>query len=516
MPMSGRYHRPHQRIVALTSSMTIPSTPSVSANSTGERSTVPQPSRTASKRERRAILTALGFLLPNLLGFFAFTFFPVLFSFGMAFTNWSLKPAVKFQFVGLRNFADLLGARPLDQDHPALLAAYIACALFVVLGLIGALYANMAAWRGTKVGGALMASAGLGLFVVSVGGGGQGTGMAGLGLLIGGVCMAAREGDWRAGRGAVAGLLLAGGAVGLFALQGAMARTYAPRDPYFYQFFFNTVYLMLGIPLSIAGSLALALLLNEELPTGAARQRLLGAGTCVAVGVLMGGGMWALGNPNLGLLCALLWGIAALGIGLNVVVFRTLFYLPTFTAGVALMILWKALYNPKTGPINVALLALFHVFGIHATPPEWLGDVLWAKPALIAMGVWTGIGGTNMLLYLAALSNLPKELIEASQIDGAGAWSRFRHVVLPQLAPTTFFISVMAIIGGLQGGFEQARVMTQGGPAGSTTTLSYYIYNKAFQDLDMGYAAAISWVLFAIVFIATAINWKFGKGMETE
>jgi multiple sugar transport system permease protein len=211
-----------------------------------------------------------------------------------------------------------------------------------------------------------------------------------------------------------------------------------------------------------------------------------------------------------------LWAIAALGIGFNVVAFRTLFYLPTFTAGVALMILWKALYNPQTGPINVGLNALFHTLGWQIEAPRWLGSIEWAKPALILMGVWTSIGGTNMLLYLAGLSNVPKELLDAAEVDGAGAWNRFRHVTWPQLAPTTFFISIMAIIGGLQGGFEQARVMTGGGPAGSTTTLSYYIYNKAFQDLDMGYAAAISWVLFAIVFVATALNWKFGRGLEVD
>jgi multiple sugar transport system permease protein len=87
-------------------------------------------------------------------------------------------------------------------------------------------------------------------------------------------------------------------------------------------------------------------------------------------------------------------------------------------------------------------------------------------------------------------------------------------VIWPQLAPTTFFITVMSIIGGLQGGFEEARVMTQGGPAGSTTTLSYYVYNKLFEELDLGYAAAISWVLFAFIFIATAINWRFGRELE--
>jgi multiple sugar transport system permease protein len=107
-------------------------------------------------------------------------------------------------------------------------------------------------------------------------------------------------------------------------------------------------------------------------------------------------------------------------------------------------------------------------------------------------------------------------LLDAADVDGANKSQRFKHIIWPQLAPTTFFITITAVIAGLQGGFEQARVMTQGGPAGSTTTLSYYIYNKAFQDLDLGYASAISWVLFAVIFIATALNWKFGRELEVE
>ncbi len=338
---------------------------------------------------------ALGFLMPNLVGFLMFTLLPVLFSFWMAFTNWTLKPAVPFEYVGLRNFVDLA------------------------------------------------------------------------------------------------------------------------HDEHFRQYLYNTLYMMLGIPFSIAGSLLLALLLNEDLPLGARRTRAIGALLCVAVGVLTLLVLWG-GNPNLALLGAIFWAIAALTVAFNNVTFRTLFYLPTFTAGVALMILWKALYNPQTGPVNVGLTALFHLLHLNIEPPQWLADVTWAKPALIVMGIWTSIGGTNMLLYLAGLSNVPRELLDAAAVDGAGPWHRFRHVTWPQLAPTTFFITIMAIIGGLQGGFEQARVMTGGGPAGSTTTLSYYIYNKAFQDLELGYAAALSWVLFAIVFIATALNWKFGKGLDVD
>ena len=116
-----------------------------------------------------------------------------------------------------------------------------------------------------------------------------------------------------------------------------------------------------------------------------------------------------------------------------------------------------------------------------------------------------------MLLYLAGLSNIPVELYESADIDGAGLWARFRHITWPQLAPTTFFIVVMSTIGGLQGGFEMARVMTEGGPAGTTTTLSYYIYTVGFEQLDLGYASAISWFLFLMILGLTLMNWRFGN-----
>lgn len=251
------------------------------------------------------------------------------------------------------------------------------------------------------------------------------------------------------------------------------------HDTQFWLYFINTLYLMLGMPIAIAGSLALAVLLSQRLR--------------------------------------------------GIVVYRTLFYLPSITSGVALMILWKALYNPDFGPINAAINAVSEALGLKVKAPEWLLSTanllgleveqvrmsikqfgLGARDALIIMGVWIAIGGNNMLLYLAALTNVPQELIEAAQLDGAGKWSVFRNVTLPQLAPTTFFIVVMSFIGGLQGGFEQARVMTGGGPAGTTTTLTYYIYTKAFEEFQIGYASAISWILFAIIFVVTLVNWKFG------
>jgi multiple sugar transport system permease protein len=245
-------------------------------------------------------------------------------------------------------------------------------------------------------------------------------------------------------------------------------------DKEFWRYFVNTLYFLIGLPVSIAGSLSLAILLSQKLR--------------------------------------------------GIVVYRTLLYLPSFTSGVALMILWKALLNPDWGPINAAIQAL----GFHG--PQWLLSVqnlaaltvegvgidpkqfgLGARDAIILMGVWTAVGGGNMLLYLAALTNIPPELTEAAELDGASRWQVFRHVTWPQLAPTTFFIVVMSFIGGLQGGFEQARVMTQGGPAGTTTTLSYYIYTKAFEEFQIGYASAVSLILFIIIGVVTLINWKFGN-----
>lgn len=252
------------------------------------------------------------------------------------------------------------------------------------------------------------------------------------------------------------------------------------HDPQFWVYFANTIYFLLGIPISIAGSLGLAIMLSQKLK--------------------------------------------------GITVYRTLFYLPSFTAGVALMILWKNLYNPDFGPINATLSTIFNNLHLHIQAPQWLISThnilgldieqvqlvisqwgIGARDAIMIMGIWTAVGGSNMLLYLAALSNIPEELVEAAQLDGAGKWGVFRNVTWPQLAPTTFFIVVMSFIGGLQGGFEQARVMTNGGPAGTTTTIAYYIYTKAFEEFQIGYASAVSWVLFAIIFAITLVNWKVGN-----
>ena len=127
------------------------------------------------------------------------------------------------------------------------------------------------------------------------------------------------------------------------------------------------------------------------------------------------------------------------------------------------------------------------------------------------MGLWASIGSNNMLLYIAGLTNIPPELYEAADIDGASKFQRFWNITWPQLAPITFFIFIMSVIGGLQGGFETARTMTKGGPAGSTTTLSYFIYTQGFETGRFGSASGVAWTLFAMVLVVTLLNWKFGS-----
>jgi multiple sugar transport system permease protein len=127
------------------------------------------------------------------------------------------------------------------------------------------------------------------------------------------------------------------------------------------------------------------------------------------------------------------------------------------------------------------------------------------------MGFWAAVGSNTMLLYLAALTNVPQDLYEAAEIDGASSANKFWNVTWPQLAPTTFFVAVMGVIGGLQGGFDAARVMTAGGPAGSTTTLAYLVYSEGFETGRLGYASAAAWTMFMLVLAMTLFTWKFGS-----
>lgn len=420
-------------------------------------------------------------------------------------------------------------------------------------------------------------------------------------------------------------------------------------DDNFWYYLGNTLFFMIGLPIGIALSLISALLLSRDLRGGSLKAWviiLLGAITVGSCGLLSAIGSGAAGIT---ILLSGVFGLILVGGSLGgQTIYRTLFYIPNFTAGVATMLLWKKMYNPVNGPINdllaepidwvgrtvgqlpqpvmngVLLLMLFlggiilhlcatrllklfkdgeigklslmvgisllliaplaavvfrwlpgpvydmSILGITTlglglaalrvgirpdfsatasegvgssimlsvggmsvvfaliglglafhhlptasadglTPPNWLQDVYWAKPALMIMGLWGAIGSQTMLLYLAALTNVPGELYEAADIDGASPGQKFWNVTWPQLAPTTFFVVVMGVIGGLQGGFEMARVMTRGGPAGSTTTLAYFIYTEGFETGRLGFSSAVSWTMFLLVLIVTLFNWKFGN-----
>ncbi len=485
-----------------------------------------------SRNKVRSLALGLGFLAPNILGFLTFTFIPVIISLAMAFTNWDLTQHnqyknIPIKFIGIDNFVRLFS------------------------------------------------------------------------------------------------------------------------NPDFFTYLGNTLYFMMGIPIGIAGSLGLAILLSKNF-----RSPTIKIGATVAASAIFGFSIFLLLVVNAGttaivimLLCVfgacLLGGLAG---GRSV--YRALVFLPSFTSGVAVYVLWQKLYNPNIGPINVALrpvvlwlnesvtsthwpmwcmwifitlsivsvyftarrllllwrdgdighvslavsiaflalplyfawrwigtsagmiyalacagailylflrvvsrlrefycakaegfgsasmLALgvmalqFVLIGLAAwmnvlpdwvaspgglQTPGWLSSFYWAKPAIMIMGTWACIGSGNMLLYIAGISNIPQELYEAADIDGVSPMQRFWHITWPQLAPTTFFIFVMSIIGGLQGGFETARVMTNGGPAGATTTLSYFIYSEGFQTGRLGYSSAVAWALFVLVFVITIINWRFGN-----
>lgn len=225
----------------------------------------------------------------------------------------------------------------------------------------------------------------------------------------------------------------------------------------FFQALYNTLFLMLGIPVSIAISLAAALLMNRKLP--------------------------------------------------EIAVYRVSWFIPSVASGIAMLILWQWVYQGHGGLLNEILTTLFSWMGYE--PIDWLKDEKWAKPAFLTMAWWTGAGGINTLLYLAALQNVPGQLYEAAEMDGAGSWARFRHITWPMVSPTTFFLLITGVIAGFQAGFAQAYILTKGGPNGATTTLDFFIFDLAYVQYRMGVACAAAWVLFLLVGTATAIQWKY-------
>jgi multiple sugar transport system permease protein len=221
-------------------------------------------------------------------------------------------------------------------------------------------------------------------------------------------------------------------------------------DPRFWQSMRVTVlYTLAYVPMDIIGGLALALLVRPRLP----------------------------------------------GISL----FRTVFYLPTVFSGVAFVVVWLWMLNPRGGLANLALAQ----FGIQG--PRWLLDPHWALPSLVLMSFWGW--GRTMVLFLAGLSSIPGELYEAAAIDGAGRTRSFFAVTLPLLTPTIFFCLVLSLISTFQT-FTNAFVATNGGPLDSTLFLVLYIYRQAFEYFHMGYAAALAWVLFLIILALTALMFR--------
>ena len=224
-------------------------------------------------------------------------------------------------------------------------------------------------------------------------------------------------------------------------------------DELFWKSLYNTAYYVLfNVPLTAVGSVLLAVLLNQRVR-----------------------------------------GIS---------IFRTIFYLPAILSGVAVYVLWMQMLSPSSGLVNV-VLSWFSIDG-----PAWLFDPNWTKPALILMKLWS-VGGA-MLLYLATLQNVPNQLYESAEIDGASAFARFRHITLPMITPIIFYDVVTSTIGAFQI-FQEAYVMSESGTNGPANSLLFYnlhMWNKAFVAFDMGYAMAMSMILFVIVLTLTFINMK--------
>lgn len=197
--------------------------------------------------------------------------------------------------------------------------------------------------------------------------------------------------------------------------------------------------------------------------------------------------------------------------------FRVIFYLPSIVPVVAASMLWLWIFNGQVGLLNWALAPILKPFG--ATPPAWLVDPAWSKPALVIMSLWGT--GNAMVIYLAGLQNVPRELYESAAIDGATGWRRFRHVTLPMIAPVVYFNVIMSLIGALQV-FTQAFIMsvaagggtgtgTDGFPARSTLFYTMHLFATAFYDLRMGYASAMAYVLFLIIATLTWLATRLSR-----
>ena len=221
------------------------------------------------------------------------------------------------------------------------------------------------------------------------------------------------------------------------------------NDPVFRQTLVNTLYFVAGVvPLDIICALSLALLLNRPIRA--------------------------------------------------MTFYRAIYFVPVVTSLIAVAIVWQWLYHTEVGLVNFVLTRL----GLPRV--NWLGSTEWAMPAVILMSVWKAMG-YYAVIFLAGLQGIPTHLYEAASIDGANGWQRFWRITLPLLSPTMFFVLVISMIQAFQV-FGQIFIMTRGGPGNATNTIVYFIYNNGFVWFRMGYAAAASWILFAIIFAITALQ----------
>jgi len=230
--------------------------------------------------------------------------------------------------------------------------------------------------------------------------------------------------------------------------------------PDFWRAVANTGYFVaVGVPLSLAASLASALLVNSRLAYLAA-------------------------------------------------FFRTAFFAPVVTTLVAVAVVWRYLLHTRYGLLNYALA---HI-GIH--PIDWLGDPHWALPAIILFAVWKNFG-YNMVIFLAALQSIPADLYEAARLDGASLWQEFRRITLPMLRPTLLLVSILTVAGYFQL-FAEPYVMTQGGPLQSTVSVLYFMYEEGFKWWNLGSASAVAFLLFLMILAVTALQLRLARDAEAR
>jgi len=191
-------------------------------------------------------------------------------------------------------------------------------------------------------------------------------------------------------------------------------------------------------------------------------------------------------------------------------IFRAAYFLPVITSWVVVALVWQWLLNPSNGLVNQliepVLTGINGILGTELTPPGWWTDPQWAMPSVILASAWKDLGFV-MVILLAGLQSIPGEVLEAARVDGAGGWKRFWHITLPLLSPSTFFVVVISLINGFQV-FDQVYVMTGGGPSGASQVVVGQIYDLTFRYGRAGDASALSWILFVLILIVTALQMR--------